>query len=251
MPYHLRSFVPFERRKIKRERERESKKKEKNALLPVSWREARNIIHDTNRPPPLSVTNQTLRRLQPRFFQPLSIAALIESRRILSSGGSTVNKDGRFFPSARTHAPPTDSIVRVLAGQTVLNSASQSDVWHGNVERCIKHAASSLFHGKRKRESALRPSSRLLSLPGERGSLPPSTSPPPPPRFYCSSNVYLSKTKGATVPTWIRLPRASRWTGFRFGSIAALCDAALSAQRLQPFYRLFYIPLATSSHRAF
>lgn len=159
-------------------------------------------------PSPTPVTNQTLRRLQPRFFQPLSIAALIESRRILSSGGSTVNKDGRFFPSARTHAPPTDSIVRVLAGQTVLNSASQSDVWHGNVERCIKHAASSLFHGKRKRESALRPSSRLLSLPGERGSLPPS--PPPPPRFYCSSNVYLSKTKGATVPTWIRLPRASR-----------------------------------------
>lgn len=79
-------------------------------------------------PSPTPVTNQTLRRLQPRFFQPLSIAALIESRRILSSGGSTVNKDGRFFPSARTHAPPADSIVRVLAGQTVLNSASQSDV---------------------------------------------------------------------------------------------------------------------------
>lgn len=49
------------------------------------------------------------------------------------------------------------------------------------------------------------PSSRLLSLPGERGPLPP----PPPPRFYCSSNVYLSKTKGATVPTWWVNPTSS------------------------------------------
>lgn len=216
----------------------------------------RGTEHDPRYKSPSPILpNQTLRRLQPRSFQPLSIATLIESRRILSSGGSTVNKDGRFFPSARTHAPlppPPSPPYRpcVLAGQTVLNSASQSDVWHGNIERCIKHAASSLFHGKRKRESAL----HATTIATRRKSVPPSLSPPSPPspRFYCSSNVYLSKTKGATVPTgggWIRLPRASRWTGFRFGSIAALCDAALSAQRLQPFHRLFHIPLP--SHRAF
>lgn len=137
---------------------------------------------------------------------------------------------------AHTHAPllppPLTLLVsvsvrvciRATGHQTVLNSASQSDVWHGNVERCIKHRGLPLFStGKEEEESAVvlsygaRCCSRRLSTAKQR--LPPD---PRGPRTLLFEQCLFKQTKGSTVPTErIRLP-SHCWTGFRFGSIAAM-----------------------------
>lgn len=84
------------------------------------------------------------------------------------------------------------------SNETVLNSASQSDVWHGNVERCIKHAApSASFSLLRDRNPPVSPRKTKSAPFGRLGPdritdelRAPARSP-----SHCSSYVYLGKWK--------------------------------------------------------